>query len=123
MRVSECPMRVLVVDDDIIIRHYFVRALRRHVEVEVASGVVEALAKLRTTPFDIVLSDEHMPDGSGRALLAQASQLQSHCRCILMSADELVLDEGCAHERFFAKVGGLPHAVAWIRAATSQAQA
>ncbi|MBN9163034.1 MAG: hypothetical protein BGO98_15220 [Myxococcales bacterium 68-20] len=115
-------MRVLVVDDDIIIRHYFVRTLRRHVEVEEASGVTEALAKLRTIPFDIVLTDEHMPDGSGRALLAQASRLQLHCRRILMSADELVLNESSIHERSFAKVGGLPHVVAWIRAAASQSQ-
>lgn len=116
-------MRVLVVDDDIIIRHYFLRTLRRHAEIEAASGVAEALAKLRSTPFDIVVADENMPDGSGRALLAQARVMQARCRRVLMSGDDLDVDDSGNYERFFPKIGGLPQVVAWVRAAVLQAKA
>jgi DNA-binding NtrC family response regulator len=108
-------MRVLVVDDDIIIRHYFVRTLRRHVEVEEASCVAEALAKFRAASFDVVIADERMPDGSGRALLARVSRLQSRCRRILISGHEVEADPDDSYERFFGKLGGLPNVVTWVR--------
>lgn len=110
-------MRVLVVDDDIMIRHYFVRALRRHVnvDVDVAGGVTEALAKFRVAPFDIVISDERMPDGSGRALLTCIRRLR-RCRCILMSADDVTARPEDCYECFFAKRGGLSNVVAWVHA-------
>lgn len=116
-------MRVLVVDDDIIIRHYFVRSLRRHVDVEEASGVMPALAKIHALPFDIVITDEHMPDGSGRTLLAQVRMLQAHCRRILMSGNDVHLEASDVHERFFAKAGGLTQLVAWVCAVASEARA
>jgi len=107
-------MRVLVVDDDIIIRHFFIRSLRRYVDVEQARGVVEALSKLRSTRFDAVIADEYMPDGSGRALLAQVRALQSSCRRALISADEMLV-HGPECEEFFPKIGGLARSIAWIR--------
>ncbi|MBX3199469.1 MAG: response regulator [Labilithrix sp.] len=112
-------MRLLVVDDDIIIRHYFVRTLRRHVDVEEASRLDEALAKVRSSPFDAVLTDERLPDGGGRVLLVQASLLQPRCRRLLMSVEPAATENGRPYERSFTKVGGLPQAVMWIRALAS----
>jgi CheY-like chemotaxis protein len=113
-------MRVLVVDDDIIIRHYLQRTLRRHAEVCEAAGVGDALRYLRSTSFDIVVADEHMPDGSGRMLLARARSMQTACRCVLISGDDIELDENGSYERFFPKLGGLPVLVAWLRAAATE---
>lgn len=113
-------MRVLVVDDDIIIRHYFVRMLRRYVEVEAASCVNDALSRLGQAPFDVIIADELMPDGIGRALLARVRQMQPQCRRILMSGYDLVIDsDDRSYERFFAKLGGLPDVVAWVRYAAA----
>jgi DNA-binding NtrC family response regulator len=116
-------MRLLVVDDDIIIRHYFLRSLRRHVDVHDAAGMRDALTKLHAMPFDVVLADERLPDGSGRVLLARARLLQPHCRRVLMSGHDVVLDENASYERFFAKLGGLPSLVTWIRVVASGSSA
>ena len=112
-------MRVLVVDDDILIRRYFQRSLRHYAEVHVANGVVEALSMLRAMRFDVLITDEHMPDGSGRALLSKACTIQVRCRRVLISAAELAPSADDACERFFPKVGGLPQVVAWVRTAAA----
>jgi DNA-binding NtrC family response regulator len=109
-------MRVLVVDDDIIIRHFFLRALRRHAEVHEATGVVDALSKLRSTTFDVVIADEHMPDGTGRALLAQARTMQARCWRVLMPRRDVAIGKSDSFDRVFPKLGGLPQLVAWLRA-------
>ncbi|MBX3262453.1 MAG: response regulator [Labilithrix sp.] len=110
-------LRVLVVDEDIIIRHFFARALRRHAEVYEASRVVEACALLEATTFDVVVSDEHLSDGSGRALMALVRVTQPGCRRALMSNADAGDAEGEGPEPSFPKVGGLARLVAWVRAA------
>ena len=110
-------MRILVVDDDIIIRHYFVRSLRRHADVHEAADIAGARAKMQITSFDVIVADAHLPDGSGICLLEEARTLQAACLGILMSTDDTVLAKG--PERSFPKVGGLVQIVALIRATPS----
>jgi CheY-like chemotaxis protein len=66
------PLRVLVVDDDVVDR----MAVRRHLartglgaEVEEAHGVLEAIGRLSEAPFDCVLLDFNLPDGDGLTFL------------------------------------------------------
>jgi len=58
--------KILVVDDEPGMRRILNVNLRRdsHVVVE-ASGATEALAFLKNQDFDVVLTDQKMPDGSG----------------------------------------------------------
>jgi EAL domain-containing protein (putative c-di-GMP-specific phosphodiesterase class I) len=62
--------RVLVVDDDELVTKSHAQVLRR-----VASSVVtttsskDALARLRSDPYDVVVADIHMPELDGTALL------------------------------------------------------
>lgn len=72
-------LTLLVVDDDLAVGRAVARILRSKVIVELASGVDEALEKLRSCPFDLVLSDLQMPAGGGRrlyeTLLTEAPEL------------------------------------------------
>jgi two-component system, LytTR family, response regulator len=61
-------MRVLIVDDEPLARDALANALAARTDVEVfdsADNAIEALGKLRSKPYDIVLLDIHMPELSG----------------------------------------------------------
>jgi signal transduction histidine kinase/DNA-binding response OmpR family regulator len=60
--------RVLVVDDDRLVRSSLRRALERQHQVTLASGAERALELLAEREFDIVLCDLVMPQMSGMAL-------------------------------------------------------
>jgi CheY-like chemotaxis protein len=59
---------LLLVDDDAAVARAVARALRSRVDVEVASGVVEAQKMVVARHFDVILSDLQMPAGGGRRL-------------------------------------------------------
>ncbi len=59
---------VIVVDDDVAVGRAVARSLKSSVDVELATGVDEALEKLLVREFDLILSDLQMPDGGGRRL-------------------------------------------------------
>lgn len=64
------PGRILVVDDDPVMRQVLVRRLERlgHTVVEAGNGS-EALQTLRAEPVDLVLTDLRMPEMGGTELL------------------------------------------------------
>ena len=62
--------RVLVVDDSTIVRRYMRDALERaQYAVEEAFNGVEALEKMLTQPFDLLIVDVNMPKMDGYAFL------------------------------------------------------
>jgi CheY-like chemotaxis protein len=66
------PLRVLVVDDDVVDRMAVRRQLARTggaVETGEAEGVLEAIGRLADAPFDCVLLDFNLPDGDGLTFL------------------------------------------------------
>jgi two-component system cell cycle response regulator len=73
------PCRILVVDDDDLVRGRLAEILSAsQYEVEMASSGAEALRVLNETPCHIVLTDWQMPDMDGLAL----------CRLVRMRAQE-----------------------------------
>jgi DNA-binding response OmpR family regulator len=67
---------ILVVDDSISVRKAVARHLRMlGYEVEEVSDGLEALGKIRTTSYGLVLSDLEMPRMDGFELLAELSRL------------------------------------------------
>jgi len=69
---GEAPLRVLVVDDDVVDRMAVKRQLARTglaVETDEAEGVLEAIGRLAEAPFDCVLLDFNLPDGDGLTFL------------------------------------------------------
>lgn len=79
-------MRVLVVDDDEIIRQMLKSFFSRRGDIclEAASGT-EALHLLEDRIFDVLLSDIRMPEMDGLELVKRAKAIQLHTACVLIS--------------------------------------
>ncbi len=62
---------ILIADDSAIMRMFLVMNLRRMVKVKITEAVngVEALAKLKTGQFDLLLTDMNMPEMDGAELV------------------------------------------------------
>lgn len=78
--------RVLVVDDKPTILTLLVRILGGTHDVITASNGEEALHRLRTEPFDVVLSDVRMPGADGFTVLREAKRMRPDVEVILMTA-------------------------------------
>ena len=85
--------RVLVVDDDRAVRTALSVNLRKaECEVSLASSVSEALQLLRESPFDVLLTDVNMPDGSGMSLLEEVRLHWPDTRVVVMTGFGSVKD-------------------------------
>ncbi len=65
-------LRILLVEDHADTQHVMSRLLQscRH-DVKAASSIASALALASQHPFDLVISDLGLPDGSGAAMMGQ----------------------------------------------------
>lgn len=80
-------MRVLVVDDEEGIREFAAEALETEGhEVETAADGAEALAKVRSQGFDIVLTDLKMPKVDGMTLVRELAATQPDVEVIVLTA-------------------------------------
>ncbi len=88
-RGSQLPTgteRVLMLEDDISVRHVMVRTLRRlGYEVIEAVRADEAQQRLREQRFDLVVSDIVLPDMSGRDFARWSRRHHPHTRVLLTS--------------------------------------
>jgi CheY-like chemotaxis protein len=74
MSESQEHYRVLVVEDDEATRYAWTRLLQRHgYAVTAVDSVTEALASL-PGGFDVLLSDQRLPDGDGADLVRRAME-------------------------------------------------
>lgn len=79
--------RILVVDDEALMRSFLQETLeRKGLTVDVAEGVKKATAFLKSHPYDLVLTDLRMPDGSGLDLLKKCNSLQPQALVVIMTA-------------------------------------
>lgn len=76
---------ILVVDDEEDVRRALVRVLRREgYEIVAASSGPEGLARLQRSSFDIIVTDQMMPEMTGLEFLVEAKRVQpSAIRIIL----------------------------------------
>jgi signal transduction histidine kinase len=89
-------IRVLIVDDEEGVRRPMARFLkRRGAEVEEAVDGIDALARLRIQPADVILVDLRMPRMSGTELLAQLEEERPElaARLLFLSGDVSQLAE------------------------------
>jgi PAS domain S-box-containing protein len=71
-------LRLLLVEDHEATSHVMVRLLtKRGYSVFAASNIEEALAVLKQTPVDVLISDVGLPDGSGRDLMEKVRQIHN----------------------------------------------
>ena len=79
--------RILVVDDEPSMRRILASNLRQdHHEIHEASGVEEAQRTLAANDFDVVVTDQRMPDGEGLAVLAAAHENDATLPVIFLTA-------------------------------------
>jgi two-component system, NtrC family, response regulator PilR len=76
---------ILVVDDDDIIRETLCELLSEHHACQTAKTAEEALARLESQAFDVVLTDISMPGLSGLDLLNRVVQLYPATPVIIVS--------------------------------------
>jgi DNA-binding NarL/FixJ family response regulator len=80
--------RILIVDDHDVVRVGFRQMLSEHARFNVsgeASSAAEALEALRRDPFDIVLLDLSLPDGSGIDVLRRIKVRYPDTRVLVLS--------------------------------------
>lgn len=80
-------MKVLVVDDEQLVRWFLDRALRKsgH-QVITASNISEAEEKLKSEDIDILFLDLRMPGGNGTQLIEKMSDRLDTLKIIVCSA-------------------------------------
>lgn len=77
--------RLLVVDDELIIRQVFKDLMGKECDVLEAASAEEGLAQLRQGPVDLIVSDKNLPGLSGLDLAVEARRLDPGSRIILMT--------------------------------------
>ena len=87
----EARKRVLVVDDEAIIRRVFQDLLGKECQVLEADTAEEALGYLRQAPVDLIVTDKNLPGLSGLDLAQEARRLHAQSRVILMTGYPSVL--------------------------------
>lgn len=79
------PARILVVDDEAIVRRFLTLCLSGDHQVEAAADGQEALERLEAESFDLVISDIQMPRKSGLELAKWLQEHRPRVHCILIS--------------------------------------
>lgn len=80
-------MKILVVDDEQLVRSFLDRALKKggH-EIVMASNIGEAIEALRADRFELLFIDLRMPEGSGTRLISQLGSLSYKLLVVVCSA-------------------------------------
>ncbi len=80
-------MKILVVDDEQLVRWFLDRALRRYGhEVITAENVEDASGKLSSEAIDVLLVDLRMPGESGKELIGKVDKRGEKPKVIVCSA-------------------------------------
>lgn len=86
---KSAPLRVLVVEDEMLIRWSVVETLKSagHEVVQASNGASAInLLKTTATPIDVVLLDYRLPDSSDLGLLAAVRRLSPESSVVMMTA-------------------------------------
>lgn len=119
MMVQYEVMRGLLVVDEVVLRRVLARALRVRMAIDEASRLAEARELLRVNPYDVLLTEDRLPDGGGCALLA--SDQAQRCRRALISVVGPGELEDDVYERSFVMPADLTALVLWIDGMRAQA--
>ena len=78
--------RILIVDDEEVVRHSFTRALATtNCQVKAVSSWTQVAEALRAEPFDVVLLDLRMPDVDGITVLRAVKQRWPESEVIIIT--------------------------------------
>ena len=86
-QVPHAAGRVLVVDDHSSARESMCDILRAaHHQVDAASNAMEALSRLESESFDVVITDLRMPGMSGLDFIRELERRDSHVQVVMVTA-------------------------------------
>jgi hypothetical protein len=101
--MSARTLTILLIEDHADTALVFARVLRRdHHQVTVAHSVREAEQACHGHPFDLLICDVELPDGTGFHLLERARRACSGARGIIISAHSDDRRQAAAREAGFA---------------------
>ncbi|HEX7315100.1 MAG TPA: HD domain-containing phosphohydrolase [Pyrinomonadaceae bacterium] len=83
-----CPARLLVADDDVAVRSVLSEFLSADYECEAVGSAEEALRRLESGEFQLVLSDLAMPGMSGLELIPRVRELSPDTLVIVVSGSQ-----------------------------------
>ena len=100
--------RILVLDDDAIVRHSLVEFLKNEGhDVHGAGTIAEATEVVRSTPLDLVISDVYMPDGTAFKLLKTIKETHPRLDIVLITGygtiDDAVQAIKCGASNYITK--------------------
>jgi len=79
--------KILIVDDETLVRNFLAETLRRkHVEVATAENGQKALALLKESTFDMVITDMKMPDLTGIDILRKIKEISPSTLVVVITA-------------------------------------
>ena len=85
---------ILLVEDDIALGHGIAMALQiPETEITVCRGLREARQALSSRTFILLILDINLPDGSGLTLLRERKALRPEVPVLLLTANDLEIDE------------------------------
>lgn len=76
---------ILVVDDEEVIREFLTEVLGEDYDVSTASDGDEAIEKMKTNKFDLIITDMMMPRVSGEEVVKFANKLDPEYKVIIIS--------------------------------------
>ncbi|MFZ5998650.1 MAG: endopeptidase La [Nitrospirota bacterium] len=118
----DTPPRILVVDDEEIARKNLTHILaRENYEVAVATDGTDALNKLRTTRFDVIITDLKMPGVDGMEVLENIRAQQPDTRVIMITGYATVPSAVEAMKKGAFSYIAKPFKLEEVRAAVKQA--
>jgi DNA-binding NtrC family response regulator len=81
---------VLIIDDEPDVRESLrsLLGMEPGLHIEVAASFTEGSIKVTNADWDLIISDERLPDGSGTEILARVAQTRPPTRLALMSAHQ-----------------------------------
>jgi DNA-binding response OmpR family regulator len=106
-------MRILLVEDDAVVRRLLARSLRLRGTVDEAPDVAHAIARLHATRYDLVVTDHSLPDGTGMTVLSHAKEVHEGAIRVLISGGEVEVRPELA-QRVFLKPAELPNFIEWL---------
>ncbi len=79
--------KILIIDDDLLVRNFLGETLRRkNFEVVTAENGQKAIAYLKDNPFDVVITDMKMPDMTGLDVLRKIKEMTPNTIVIVITA-------------------------------------
>lgn len=85
--MHECPLKILIVDDDASIRDMLSIVLKKEgFTIDTAENGRTFLGKIKKNPYDLVISDIKMPDINGIELLKKIKQVNPQIPVIMITA-------------------------------------